>query len=186
MDALLMCGGKGTRLEATVEKPLFEIAGVPMVERVRTAVSDSRIDDIHAVVSPHTPATRQHLHSRSIPIIDAPGEGYVDDLSYALDRVEPPVLTVVSDLPLLAGDCIDRVLGTHDRGSLTVCVPAALKRHLGVSTDVTFEYESRELAPTGINVVCDGDAETTHVTYDARLAVNVNRQTDAPVAEAFL
>ncbi|WP_227379006.1 NTP transferase domain-containing protein [Haladaptatus halobius] len=181
-----MCGGKGTRLDTPVEKPMFEIDGVPMVERVSTAVADSRIDGVHAVVSPHTPETRHHLDALSIPIVDAPGDGYVEDLSYALDRVEPPVLTVVSDLPFLDGACLDRVLAAHDRGSLTVCVPAALKRQLGTSTDMTFEHEGRELAPTGINVVDDGDAETTYVTYDARLAINVNRQTDVTVAEAFL
>ncbi|WP_227356637.1 NTP transferase domain-containing protein [Haladaptatus salinisoli] len=181
-----MCGGKGTRLDAPVEKPLFEIGGVPMVEHVGNAVAESRIDDVRAVVSPHTPETRQHLDSRSISIIDAPGDGYVEDLLYALDRVEPPVLTVVADLPLLDGVCIDRVLAAHERGSLTVCVPAALKRQLGASTDTTFEHEGRELAPTGVNVVGDGDGETTYVTYDARLAVNVNRRTDASVAEEFV
>ncbi|GAA0238619.1 NTP transferase domain-containing protein [Haladaptatus pallidirubidus] len=181
-----MCGGKGTRLDAPVEKPLFEIGGVPMVDRVVTAVAESRIEAVHAVVSPHTPKTRCHLDSCSIPVIDAPGDGYVEDLSYALKRVKPPILTVVSDLPLLDGECLDRLLFAHDRGSLTVCVPAALKRQLGVGADITFEHGGQELAPTGLNIVGKGDAETTHVTYDARLAVNVNRQTDAPVAEAIL
>ncbi|WP_435157057.1 NTP transferase domain-containing protein [Haladaptatus sp. DFWS20] len=181
-----MCGGKGTRLDAAVEKPMVEIGGVPMGERVSTAVADSRIDDIYAVVSPHTPETRRHLDSLSIPIIDAPGTGYVEDLSYALERVELPVLTVVSDLPLLDGSCLDKICAAHDGGSRTVCVPAALKRQLGVSTDMTFDQGERELAPTGINVVGDGDAETTHITYDARLALNVNRETDIAVAEAFV
>lgn len=180
-----MCGGKGTRLDASVEKPMFEIDGKPMVDRVCIAVAESRTDDVHAVVSPHTPETRRHLDSRALSIIDAPGDGYVEDLSYALERVELPILTVVSDLPLLAGECLDRVISAHDRGSITVCAPAALKQQLGVGTDTTFEHGGRELAPTGLNVVGDGDAETTYVTYDARLAVNVNRQTDAAVAEAI-
>ncbi len=181
-----MCGGKGTRLAASVEKPLFEIDGSPMGDHVCAALAESRIDTVHAVVSPHTPATRRHLDSRALSIIDAPGDGYVEDLSYALERVELPVLTVVSDLPLLDGVCIDRILSEHDRGSLTVCAPVALKQQLGVGTDTTFEHEGRELAPTGLNVVGNGDAETTYITYDARLAVNVNRQTDAAVAEAFI
>lgn len=181
-----MCGGKGTRLDAAVEKPMVEIGGIPMGERVGTAVADSQIDDVYAVVSPHTPETRRHLDSLSIPIIDAPGEGYVEDLSYALERVELPVLTVVSDLPLLDGACLDKICDAHDSGSRTVCVPAALKRQLGASTDMTFEQGGKELAPTGVNVVGDGNGETTHITYDARLAVNVNRETDIAVAEAFV
>ncbi|SIR66666.1 adenosylcobinamide-phosphate guanylyltransferase [Haladaptatus litoreus] len=181
-----MCGGKGTRLDASIEKPMFEIDGTPMVDRIYTALAESRIDAVHAVVSPHTPETQRYLDSRSLSIIAAPGDGYVEDLSYALERVELPILTVVSDLPLLAGECLDRVLSVHDRGSLTVCAPVALKQQLGVGTDTTFEHDGRELAPTGLNIVGDGDVETTYITYDARLAVNVNRQTDAAVAEAFI
>jgi adenosylcobinamide-phosphate guanylyltransferase len=181
-----MCGGKGTRLDAPVEKPLFEVGGTPMVDRVRTALDDSRVDNVYAVVSGHAPATRRHLAPSSVSVVDAPGDGYVDDLGYALERVDPPVLTVVSDLPLLDGAVVDRTLADHDRGSLTTCVPAELKRQLGVGTDITLAADGRELAPTGVNVVGESDAETTRVTYDARLAVNVNRQSDAAVAAAFV
>lgn len=180
-----MCGGRGTRLDAPVEKPLFGIADAPMVDQVLAALADSRVDAVHAVVSPHVPATRRHLDSHSVSLIDAPGDGYVEDLSHALERVSTPILTVASDLPLLDGPVLDRILAVHEEGSLTVCVPAALKRALGVSADTTFTHRGREVAPTGVNVVAD-TADTTYVTYDARLAVNVNRQSDVAAAEAFL
>jgi adenosylcobinamide-phosphate guanylyltransferase len=185
VDALLFCGGKGTRLDADVEKPLFEVGGVPMIDRVLDALDGSRIDTACPVVSPHAPATREHLAGRER--IDAPGEGYVADLEFALadDRVETPVLTVVADLPLLVPDTVDSVLDAHDTGSLAVCVPASLKRDLGVSVDTTFEGGGRDLAPTGANVVGDGRDET-YVTEDHRLAVNVNRTRDAAVAEVWL
>jgi len=130
-------------------------------------------------------ATREHLADR--PRIDAPGEGYVADLEFALadDRVETPVLTVAADLPLLVSAPVDAVLDAHGAGSLAVYVPASLKRDLGASVDTTFERDGRELAPTGVNVVGDGRDET-YVTEDRRLAVNVNRRTDAAVAEAWL
>lgn len=185
MDALVLCGGKGTRLDADVEKPLFEVGGRAMIDRVLAALDGSRVGSIRPVVSPHAPATREHLRGR--PCIDAPGEGYVADLEFALgdDRVARPVLTVAADLPLLAADAVDEVLAVHDTGSLAVCVPASLKRELGVSADTTFERAGRELAPTGVNVVGEG-ADETYVTEDRRLAVNVNRRRDAAVAEAWL
>ncbi len=192
MDALLFCGGEGTRLDAGVEKPLFEVGGVAMVDRVLAALDGSRVDSTYPVVSPHTPETRAHLEGR--PCIDAPGEGYVADLEFALadDRVEVSVLTAAADLPLLAPDAVDAVLDAHDAvldahdaGSLAVYVPASLKRDLGVSVGTTFERGGRELAPTGTNVVGDGRDET-YVTEDRRLAVNVNRKRDAAVAEAWL
>ena len=185
MDALVLCGGRGTRLDAAAEKPLFEVGGRAMIDRVLTALDGSRVEAVYPVVSPHAPATREHLDSRQC--IDAPGEGYVADLGFALAdaRVETPVATVVADLPLLVADAVDGMLAVHDAGSLAVCVPASLKRELGVSVDTTFERDGRELAPTGVNVVGDG-ADETYVTEDHRLAVNVNRRRDAAVAEAWL
>jgi adenosylcobinamide-phosphate guanylyltransferase len=80
---------------------------------------------------------------------------------------------------------VDRVLGEYDRGSLTVLVPASLKRGLGVSDDTTFEDGDREVAPTGVNVVGDGP-EDAWLTRDRRVAVNVNTLADARVAEQWL
>ena len=185
MDALLLCGGKGTRLDSGVEKPLFEVGGVVMIDRALAALDGSPVDETYPVVSPHAPATREHLADR--PCVDAPGEGYVADLEFALadDRITLPVLTVAADLPLLTADALDAVLAAHETGSLAVCVPASLKRDLGVSVETTFERDGRKLAPTGVNAVGERGDET-YVTEDYRLAVNVNRTRDAAVAEAWL
>jgi len=182
MDALLMSGGQGTRFDAEVEKPLFPIADRPMVDRVRDALDGSRVETIYAVVSDHAPETRRHLDD--LPMIETPGDGYVADLNLALDRVAPPVVTVAADLPLLEADAVDSILGHPHGGPLTVAVPAALKRRLGVSIDRTMTREGRELAPTGVNVVAEG-GEAVHLTYDARFAVNVNRRADVASAEAL-
>lgn len=200
-----MCGGRGTRLDSDVEKPLFEVGGAPMVERVAEALAGSRVETTYAVVSPNAPGTRERFAGRatsatratraSLEVIETPGEGYVADLQCALETVERPVLTVAADLPLLEADAVNAVLDAFDGRSLTVCVPAALKRALGASADTTFECGgedddadsgARELAPAGINVVADTDDETMYTTYDARFAVNVNRQSDADLAEALL
>ena len=181
-----MCGGEGTRLATDREKPLFEVGGRPMIDGVVAALEASRIDATTAVASPATPRTREHL---ALPTIDAPGGGYVADLRYALERVDRPVFTVVADLPLLEAAVVDEVLDRYEaagaEGSLSVCVPASLKRALGASVDATLAGEHRELAPTGVNVVGGGEAETTTISWDARLAVNVNRPSDADLAEAL-
>jgi len=157
---LVLCGGRGTRLEAAVEKPVFEVGGRPMVDRVLAALEDSGVGEIRAVTSPQAPATSAHLRERGVERIAAPGDGYVADLTYALDRVSTPALTVAADLPLLDAAAVDRVLDAR-RGSLAVYVPA------------------------GVNVVAD-DADETRISYDARYAVNVNRRADAAVAERLL
>ena len=179
-----MCGGRGTRLGGDIEKPLLPIGGVPMVDRVLDALADSAVEQVYAVTTPDAPETRAHLDG---PCIETPGEGYVADLDRALsdDRVTRPVVTVAADLPLLTGGVVDRVRSVHDGGSLSVLVPAARKRELGLSVDTTFERGGREVAPTGLNVV--GRAgDDAWLADDDRLAVNVNRPADARVAEQWL
>ena len=209
-----MCGGRGTRLGGATEKPMTPIGRRPMVDRVCDALAGSRVEATHAVVSPHASATREHLVDgrRDLPVIDAPGDGYVADLRYAIERVGAgdaaarPFVTVAADLPLLDPAAVNGVIdaaraaGDDDASaSLTVCVPAARKRELGVSADAATEIDGRELVPAGINVVAgegdggsDGETESddgdaaVHVTEDARLAVNVNYPSDVRVAERLL
>ena len=168
-----MCGGRGTRLDRG-EKPLVEVGGVPMVERVRRALVASRVDRVYAVTAPHAPGTAAFVDG---PRVEAPGEGYVPDLQHALadDRVDEPVLTVAADVPLLAADTVDRTLDAAE-GATTVAVPVGRKHALGVSADTTFRAGGRLLAPSGLNVV--GASEGLSVAVDTGLAVNVNRPRD--------
>ncbi|GGJ11677.1 hypothetical protein GCM10008995_21970 [Halobellus salinus] len=198
-----MCGGRGSRLRvgdaggrgdaAGVEKPLVEVAGASMLSRVTDALRASEVETVHAVVSPHAPETADRARSLSVPTIETPGDGYVSDLRAALETVGRPAVTVPADLPLLAaGHVDDAVAEARHRGdgrgsgvtSLAVCVPAAVKRRLGASVDTAFDHDGGTVAPTGVNVVADGD-DTVALTYDARLAVNVNRPQDLELAEAL-
>ncbi|MES3160868.1 MAG: NTP transferase domain-containing protein [Halorubrum sp.] len=200
-----MCGGRGTRLGGDTEKPLVPIRGRPMVDRVHDALAESRIETVYPVVSPHARATRAHLTARcrtrdpasgrdEVRVVDAPGDGYVADLQYALDTLglgETRVLTVAADLPLLDDEAVDGVVAAARRvapDSLTVCVPAARKRALGVSADTATVIDGESVVPAGINVVSGATHadDVVHVTDDRRLAVNVNYPSDLQVAEALL
>jgi adenosylcobinamide-phosphate guanylyltransferase len=213
-DALVMCGGRGERLRASAdavevpEKPLLAIAGTPMVDRVIDALAGAApVEAVRAVVSPAAPDTRAHLRGRAddrtdFAVVETAGEGYVADLTAALDdpAVARPVVTAAADLPLLAPDAVEAALGRSGDGArdLAACVPVALKTALGVSADrarepgagadVVGPAAGRALAPTGLNVVGDGGTggdpapELVHAGWDARLAVNVNYAADAAVA----
>ncbi len=180
MDALLMCGGPGSRLGAG-EKPLAELGGHPMVGRVLDALADSTVDRVYAVTSPAAPATAAWV---DVPVIETPGDGYVSDLEQALadDRITTPVVTVAADLPLLTGPAIDSLLAAHDVGSLAAAVPVGRVRALGYSVDTTFRVDGVCVRPAGVNVVAPtGDA--TWLSRDPRLAANVNRPCDLVTAE---
>jgi len=174
-----MCGGQGRRLNADMEKPLYEIDGQPMIDRVLEALEESHIETVYAVGSPAVPETMAHV---SVPTIEGPGEGYVADLNVALDTVEQPVLTIGADLPLLQPAGINWVLEAYETGSAMVAVPAERKRELGVSIDETSTYRGTTVVPTGVNVVGEPTPETTIMTETIQFAVNVNRPRDARIA----
>ena len=194
MPALVLCGGRGTRLRTATEKPLVPVCGEPMVDRVVRALRASRVSTVYALPSPHTPRTAERARELDVAVVDTPGDGYVSDLRHALDVVGEPAVTVVSDLPHLDHTHVDRVLAAARSGadcegdeaaSVTVCVPVARKESLGVSVDTGFEHEGTRVAPTGLNVVGDAATETMCIVDDERLAVNVNRPPDIAVAESL-
>ena len=214
MPAVLLCGGRGTRLGGDREKPLVAVGGRPMIDRVLDALATARITRVVAVVSPHTPATTSRLRDDlaetvAVPctVVEGSGDGYVTDLGVGLDAVGTPAVTVVADVPLLhssdvdaaidaavkpdtggdatavPGDERDGAAGDVSTRSVTVCVPAARKRELGVSVDTTFDRADTVLAPSGLNVVGDGP-DRVLVREGRSLAVNVNRPRDLAVARA--
>ncbi|MCO8245456.1 MULTISPECIES: NTP transferase domain-containing protein [unclassified Haladaptatus] len=181
-----MCGGRGTRLDTDREKPLFEVGDYPLIGHVLEALESSQVESVHTAISPDTPETTDYLKLRDVDLIETPGEGYVSDLRTALERLSPPVLTVASDLPLLSGDAVNRVLNQYNgTAAVQVCVPATLKHQLGVSADTTYNSAGREVAPAGINIVTNTDTETMFLTYNTRYAINVNRLKDATIAETL-
>ena len=195
-----MCGGRGTRLregdeapnggDDAPEKPLVEVGGKSMLARIVAALRASVVDTVYAAVSPHAPDTADRARDLGLRTIETPGDGYVSDLRVALAETDQPAVTVPADLPLLAAEHVDDVVdearrrGADIPTSVTMCVPAALKRRLGASVDTAFDHDDRRVAPTGLNVVADGD-DTVALTYDARLAINVNRPEDLDLAEAL-
>lgn len=189
MDALLMCGGRGTRLRPAVgdtEKPLVSVDGQPMVDRVVDALEASRVETVVAAVSPTTPETAARLADREgVRLVETPGEGYVDDLMTALETVETPVVTVTADLPLLNGALVDRAIEAADGESLAVCVPRWLVASVGASADTTVDHDGEPVVPTGLNVV--GARPDRRVVWATeRLAINVNRPGDLRCAEERL
>ena len=80
MEALVMAGGKGTRMGyCGVEKPMIEVGGVFTVKRVIDALNGSKnIDKILVSVSPNTPDTERYVKDLGVETIRTSGEDYVD------------------------------------------------------------------------------------------------------------
>lgn len=186
LHALIMTGGKGTRLETNIEKPLLELAGMRLIDYVLAAVSGcERIDEFWAVTSPHTPKTEDYMKEKPVQILQAPGEGYVEDMVFAINKLGlGKTLTISADLPLLTAADLNFVIDEYlkeGRPALSVMVTPDVPRRIGTSADTIIEG----LVPTGVNII-DGKnlngSEFNLITTKPQFGLNVNTKEDIETA----
>lgn len=194
VTALVMAGGRGTRMEFGEEKPLLKVGGKPMVERVIRALENAeKVDDLVVAVSEHTSNTAKLLKGLDVKVLETPGIEYHHDLKYAVRELElDTVLTISADLPLIKGAIIDEIVEGYlhcDKPALTVLVPMELKEKLGLGGGYVLEIGNRRLTPAGINVIDgrridEGDLEEEIlVINEAKVALNVNTPRELGIAE---
>lgn len=192
MMALVMAGGRGTRLGMDFEKPLLEVAGRPMIDHVlETLESAGDVDDILVVTSPHTPMTEDHVRGR-YPTFRTAGEGYVEDLREVLSHLEGsyqgPLLVINSDLPLVRPSTIDWIISEYHscpEPAMCVAVPEDLCRRHGLD----FSGALDGLVPCGVNILMSKNRVQEQRILEAsmlELAVNINSCRDLKVLEKIL
>jgi len=197
VTALVMAGGKGTRMKTEEEKPLLKVGGKPMIQHVLHALKNAKkIDEIIVAVSHYTPKTATFAKRFSVRVLKTPGRDWCSDVQYAIKRLHlGAVLTIAADLPLVTGEVIEEVIRHYERcrkPALTVTVPLETCRRLGLTADYIFECRGKSVVPTGIDVI-DGKRiddgrmeEAILVVNDERIAVNVNTFKDIEMAESML
>lgn len=197
VTALLMAGGRGTRLKAQCEKPLLEVCGKPMIQWVMEALKGARkVEDIIVAVSRHTPKTAEFAREKALKVFQTPGKGFCYDAKYAIRKLGlGTVLTICADLPLITSGFIDRVITRYElskKPALTVMAPLEAYTRHGLSADYAFDINGRKLVPLGVNVV-DGKRimekrldEEIFIVDDVEFLVNVNTLMDKRIAEHTL
>lgn len=196
--ALVMAGGKGTRMKLAEEKPLIKICGKPAIEYVLTALRKAKkIDSIIVATSATTPKTTQYMSKLGVKVIETPGKDYVSDMGYAVQTLKLGVfLAIAADLPLVQGEMIDAIMERYKRcgkPALTVAVPLETKTKLGMCIEYSFKMDSRNVVPVGINVI-DGSKRYGDEWLDQdiflfdqkELAVNINTVQELQLAERLL
>jgi len=186
MEALVMAGGKGTRMGGG-EKPLMPLLGKPMMSYVLKALSESRsISKINVAVSPGVPMTAEYVkNDEGLRLVMTPGSGYIEDMGYAVRALGlfGPVLVIAADLPLVTPDVIDKAIAAYKRSgkeALSVRVEADLAPW---PADTILDDTEKPTVPAGINVVHGAHldrAQDEHILIinDAALAANVNYRKD--------
>lgn len=193
--AIVMAGGRGTRLKVNVEKPLFKLHGKPLIKYSLDNISSSKlVEDVVIAVSPHTQETIKYLKSLNgnFQILNTSGIDYLNDLSYILTLFESKskkdtLLFINADLPFVSGETIDFILTNYlesSKDSLSAQVPVEIFKKL----DLKYSYEFNGVVPSGVNVlrsVNEIQDEDQLILPKIELALNINTLKDSIVAEKF-
>ncbi len=197
--ALVMAGGKGTRMKLAQEKPLIAVCGKPVIEYVLAALKDAKkIDCVVVATTSATPKTTALMKKLGIQVIETPGKDYVSDMGWVVQTLKLGVfLAVAADLPLVKSEMIDDIVERYERcgkPALTAAVPLQTKAKLGMSIEYSFTTEdNREVVPVGINVI-DGSKrygdewldQDIYILNHEELAVNINTVQELQLAERLL
>jgi adenosylcobinamide-phosphate guanylyltransferase len=196
--ALVMAGGKGTRMGCNEEKPLVKVCGKPVIEYVLEALKDAKkIDAIVVAVTCCTPKTAKLMEQFNVQVVETPGKNYVSDMGYAVQTLKlGKFLAIAADLPLVTGKVLDSIVERYEhcgKPALTVAVPMETKTRLGMSAEYSFKLDDKDVVPVGINVI-DGSKrygdewldQDIYLLDKDELAVNINTPKELQTAEDML
>jgi len=197
---ILMAGGKGKRLNADVEKPLFKFKDKPLIDYVLKNLKDSKyIEKIVVATSPHTTETKKYIDNlfnnskKAIGSffnrIETPGDGYLEDLSFLLSIFEEKsdndvLLFINADLPFVSSETIDFVLEEYMKNNtpaMSVLVPIEIFEEYDIEPSYIFE----NLAPSGLNILISQNKvqnEEKLIIPKLELALNINTIEDIKLA----
>ncbi len=193
VTALVMAGGKGTRMKLKKEKPLLKVGGKFMIEHILSALKNTKkIDEIVVAVSKKTPKTAKILRKSSVKILETPGKDYISDTQYAVKKLKlSTVVTISADLPLVTSEIINEVIERYEwceKPALAVMIPVETLERLSLEPTHLFWEDGKNLVPAGINVI-DGRRineakleEETFILDREEIAVNVNTPRDLKAA----
>lgn len=191
--AIVMAGGRGTRLKTPVEKPLFKLQNKALIKYVLDNLDSSKlVEKIIIATSPNTPETSEYIRDFDYDILDTPGIDYLHDLSFILDYFEEKspediLLFINADLPFIWGDCIDFILNSYfksKKDALSTLIPVDIFERLNLK----YEYEYKGLVPVGVNILRSVNRiqdEYQLVLDREELAFNINTLQDADVANKY-
>ena len=194
VTALIMAGGKGTRMKMGGEKPLLQIHGKPMIQYVYDSLHASReVNDLIMITSPHTPLTTDFVLKQGFNVIKTPGNGYVEDLSFLIKTLRDEnigsdiLLTITADLPLITEEIIDKVIIEYKncgKPAMCVAVPLEFFQQYNLKPHLVMG----DMVPSGLNILRRNNNQQDEEVLELRkfeLALNINSPEDLISLEKY-
>ncbi len=120
---LVLAGGKGTRMGASVPKAMVEVAGKPIVDRILDAIKMSKVDDFPALVVGHDlEQLKSHVGERAEFVIQYKQNGTGHAVMVAGDQLKDADRVVVfyGDHPLYSPETIRKLVASHGASNAAI------------------------------------------------------------------
>ena len=199
VPALIMAGGKGSRMGLPTEKPLLPFLGKPLLDWVVEAIVDTKkVSEFYVITSSNTPQTEKHCLAKGWKVLRTDAKDYHNDLKQAVAEANltGPILTMPSDVPAITGKVLDKIIEVFEvcgKDFLAVFVPIKARMDLGLSISSTDEYKGTWYAVSGVNVINGAKIQTDEkietsaiITEETEVLLNVNTTKDFEIAERII
>lgn len=187
MIAIVMAGGKGTRMNLDDEKLLLQYKKPIVLHVIDSLKKSNCFSKILAITSSNSPKTKNLLEENNIETFDTPGIGYVEDLNLVLQTLDDDIFITSGDLPLLDEEIIQEIVNHYDPqiNWVSILVTNNFLTSLGISSDYSTTFENQTCHYTGISLVNSkkiSSLEKLDENYimlnDKRIALNLNTKED--------
>ena len=190
MIGLVMAGGKGTRMDISNEKLLLEYKK-PVIFHVIDALKNSHcFSQVIVATSPNSPDTKHILEQNRIETLPTPGNGYVNDLNFLLQKMSGSVFVTSGDLPLLDEKIIQVITEKFNSENVwtSFLVSKKFLNSLGLESSLLVNSDNIECTYTGISIINVNKLELGNwpspvkenyiILDDKRIAFNLNTKKD--------
>ena len=190
MIGLVMAGGKGTRMNISNEKLLLEYKK-PVIFHVIDALKNSHcFSQVIVATSPNSPDTKHVLEQNRIETLSTPGNGYVNDLNFLLQKMSGSVFVTSGDLPLLDEKIIQVITEKFNSENVwtSFLVSKKFLNSLGLESSLLVNSDNIECTYTGISIINVNKLELGNwpspvkenyiILDDKRIAFNLNTKKD--------
>ena len=187
MIGLVMAGGKGTRMNISNEKLLLEYKK-PVIFHVIDALKNSHcFSQVIVATSPNSPDTKHVLEQNKIETLSTPGNGYVNDLNFLLQKMSGFVFVTSGDLPLLDKEIIQIMTEKFNSKNVWTdfLVSKKFLNSLGLESNLLINSGDIDCVHTGISIInadkiqnLDPVKENYIILDDKRISFNLNTKKD--------
>ena len=188
MIGLVMAGGRGSRMEFPAPEKLLLEYEKPIIFHVIDSLNDSHcFSKVFAATSPNSPDTKHILEQNRIETLSTPGNGYVNDLNFLLQKMSGFVFVTSGDLPLLDEKIIQVITEKFNSENVwtSFLVSKKFLNSLGLESSLLVNSDNIECTYTGISIInankiknLNSVKENYIILDDKRIAFNLNTRKD--------